>query len=361
MRWPSQLSIGEVGLRLEVSAPRPEHIPIRDYLREPSVTPKERQRLVHLRAAVELGKFSESDASALLMILRENIGDGPLKELSHHIAHSERNRGQFFRRIFENKKVLEELGRASGVLRSGDVFPVSDFAHDLNRALGNCGLAPLELQAIERLLVSIMSLLQGCSYKKRKKFAELSIGASTTDISLWATVDFENKGKTVKAKFAVLTVPNRWLPICNPRAHVVPSGLVEVTAAGGDLEISGFEPFRVQIEREPAITKPDLDAAIGADHRLVWMDAEAIKATTSGGLSADIRWHGDRLTLDGRPEYFERDGEMTAIIRSLAQRLGACVHDDSNAHWFVPGLEIAEDGFHSHWIGNAGPRCNRRL
>ena len=99
------------------------------------MTPKERQRLEQLRAAIESGSFTESDASALLMILRETIGNGPLKELSHHIAHSERDKGRFFKRILANQQVLENCGRKAGILKSGDIFTVADFGRDIQRKI----------------------------------------------------------------------------------------------------------------------------------------------------------------------------------------------------------------------------------
>lgn len=323
------------------------------------MTPKERQRLEQLRAAIESGSFTESDASALLMILRETIGNGPLKELSHHIAHSERDKGRFFKRILANQQVLENLGRKAGILKSGGIFTVADFGRDLNKALTKCRLDPLGSAAIERLLVCVMSLLQGCTYVKGKRFAELSVGATTAHICLWATVKFQHKGKEVAAKFVVLTVPNRWLPICNPRASIEPNGLLEVVAKDGDIELAGFKPFRVQIERDPPITKAAIDAVVEADVQLTWLNATIIRATASD-ITASIEWDGQRLTLDGLPEYFHTSSEMSGVIQRLAQRLEACVHDDSNAHWFLPELEISDDGFHSHWIGSAGPTCNRR-
>jgi hypothetical protein len=324
------------------------------------MTPKERQRLEQLRAAIEIGSFTESDASALLMILRETIGNGPLKELSHHIAHSERDKGRFFKRILANQQVLENLGHKAGVLKSGDLFTVADFGRDLNKSLSQCGLGPLESYAIAQLLVCIMSLLQGCTYVKGKKFAELSVGATSEHICLWATVKFQNKGREVAAKFVVLSVPNRWLPICNPRASIEPIGLLEVVATDGDIELTGFNPFRVQIERDPPITKAAVDAVVEADARLTWLGSTIIRATASD-VTASIEWDGLRLTLDGLPEYFRSGSEMAGVIQNLALQLGACVHDDSNAHWFLPGLKIADDGFHSHWVGNAGPTCNRRI
>lgn len=325
------------------------------------MTPKEHQRLTQLRDRVESGTLTESDVSAFLMILREHVGDGYVTELSHHIAHSERDRGKFFRRIFDNKKALDDYGKKPVTIISRDVFTISVFAHDLNKALENRKLLPLSDEAVERLVVFIMSLLQGCTYKKGHRFAELSVNANAEKICLTATTKIKFKGREVDVSFLVLTVPNRWLDIGNPRANITPTGLLEVVANDGELDLKGFQTFQLYIEREPAITQDALDAAIKADGRVRKVDANKVQIVATDGLTVDMQWDGAKLIFDGRPTYLHNSTETAAVIADFAGRLSACVHDDSNAHWFLPGLEVPDDGFHCHWVGGGGPTCNKPM
>ena len=325
------------------------------------MTPKELQHLTTLHGHVVAGTFTETDVSALLMILRAHIGNGSLKELSHHMAHNERDRGKFFKRILANKEVIDNMGHKPGTFISGDVFTVDDFGKELNRALQNFDLDPLSEEQINLVVVCIISLLQGGTFTKGKKFAELSLVATTESLQLCATTTIRHKGKDVGIQFVVLTVPNRWLPICNPRAHLKPNALVVAKIRDGKLRLEGFKPFEVYVEREPPITRKDLDAALESDARLSKTDSKTVCALAKDGATLDMRWDGNRLAMDGRPEHFHSDTEMADLIRQLAERLGACVHDDSDAHWFLPGLDVADDGFHSHWVGRGGPRCNRPL
>lgn len=325
------------------------------------MTPKELQHLTTLHGHVVAGTFTETDVSALLMILRAHVGNGSLKELSHHMAHNERDRGKFFKRILANKEAIDNIGRKPGTIVSGDVFTVNDFGKELNRTLENFDLDPLADEQIELVVICIISLLQGGTFTKGKKFAELSLVATTESFQLCATVTIRHKGKDVGVQFVVLTVPNRWLPICNPRAHLKPDSLVVAKVKDGELQLEGFKSFEVVIEREPPISQGDLDAALEADDRLSKVDQGIVRATTKDGASLDIRWDGSCLTMDGRPEHFHSDAEIANIIRQLAEKLGACVHDDSDAHWFLPGMKVADDGYHSHWVGRGGPGCNRPL
>lgn len=325
------------------------------------MTPKELQHLTTLHGHVVAGTFTETDVSALLMILRAHVGNGSLKELSHHMAHNERDRGKFFKRILANKEAIDNIGRKPGKIVSGDVFTVDDFGKELNRALENFDLDPLSNEQIELVVICIISLLQGGSFTKGKKFAELSLVATTESFQLCATVTIRHKGKDVGVQFVVLTVPNRWLPICNPRAHLKPDTLVVAKVKDGELRLEGFKPFEVYIERDPPIKPAEFDAALKKDPRLSKPDSKTVRATAKDGATLDMRWDGKRLTMYGRPEHFHSGTEMADVIRQLAERLDACVHDDSDAHWFLPGLEIADDGFHSHWIGHRGPTCNRPL
>ncbi len=325
-----------------------------------NMTPKELQHLTTLHGRLAAGTFSETDVSAFLMILRAHAGNGSLKELSHHMAHNERDRGKFFKRILANKEAIDNLGRKPGKIVSGDVFTVDDFGKELNRALKKVKLAPLPVAKIELIVICIMSLLQGGTFKKGKNFAELSLIATTADFQLCATVTCRHKGKDVRVQFVVLTVPNRWLPICNPRAHLDPDNLVIAKVEDDILHLQGFKPFEVYIERDPPFDLDDIDLALAKDPRISRTDSKTLRALAKDGSTLNIRWDGTRLTMDGRPEHFQSSSEIADVIRQLAERLGGCVHDDSAAHWFLPGLTVADDGFHSHWVGSGGPNCNRR-
>ena len=113
------------------------------------MTPKELQQLASLRSRIAGGSFTETDVSALLIVLRNHIGDGPLRELSHHMAHNERDRGRFFQRILANKTALDNLGQKPGKLVSGDVFTAAELGIQLNRALKQVGLPPVSDDALE--------------------------------------------------------------------------------------------------------------------------------------------------------------------------------------------------------------------
>ena len=96
------------------------------------MTAKQVQHLAELHARLSGGTFSETDVSALLVLLREKSRGGPIVELAHSIVHAERNSGQFFQRIKQNSEVLNNLGRKPGIVLGGDVFAYTNFAHNLD-------------------------------------------------------------------------------------------------------------------------------------------------------------------------------------------------------------------------------------
>jgi hypothetical protein len=82
-----------------------------------TMTGKQLQHLRELHARMSVGTFTETDVSALLVLLREKSRGGPILELAHSIVHSERDSGLFFKRIKENLDVLNNLGKKAGVVR----------------------------------------------------------------------------------------------------------------------------------------------------------------------------------------------------------------------------------------------------
>ena len=193
-----------------------------------SLNPKERQRLAELHACFKGGTFSETDVSALLVLLREKSNAGPIKELAHSIAHSERNSGEFFQRVRENQSLLNDLGKHSGILDARYIFSDSEFVQNLNEALRRHGFHELDSRVIDLIFLCCLSLLQGGSVKDGKTFGELHLALTGEHFELRADMPIEHNGKTARVVFPVAGVANRWLPVCNPRAHVDSSGPVVV-------------------------------------------------------------------------------------------------------------------------------------
>ncbi|MGH8285931.1 MAG: hypothetical protein ACRETT_09210, partial [Steroidobacteraceae bacterium] len=88
--------------------------------------------------------------------------------------------------------------------------------------------------------------------------------------------------------------------------------------------------------------------------------AEGMVFTPGEGTPMPLRYDGERLTVAGRPEFFRGGSQYEAILKAIHRALGACVHDDAGAHWFLP-LAVAPDGFHSHWVGRGSETCTRPM
>ena len=161
----------------------------------------------------------------------------------------------------------------------------------------------------------------------------------------------------MSVRFPLAAVANKWLPICNPRALINASGPVAVRVVDRVPVIEGFKPFEVHFERAPPIHPSELDeiAPIGprirrSDDGLTFRARDRIQCCFTTTV-------GD-LPVEGRPEFFRARSDHEAVLKVIQKVLGACVHDDADAHWFVP-LDLAPDGFPCHWIGRASATCTR--
>lgn len=325
-----------------------------------TLNPKEQQRLTELHSCFKSGTFSETDVSALLVLLREKSKGGPIRELAHSIAHSERNSGKFFRRVRENQSLLNDLGKRSGILDARYIFSDPEFAADLNETLKTYGFVELDRGVIDLIFLCCLSLLQGGSMKGGKTFGELHLALSSESFELRADMPVEHNGKTVRMVFPLAAVANKWLPVCNPRAHVNSTGPVVVKVESFTPSVSGFKPFEVHIERAPPIGESDLTGLVSSVPSL-HRTTDGLIFTPTSGPEMTFRYDGSRLTIDGLPEFFRGGSEYERALRDIRLRLSACVHDDSGAHWFLENLPVAPDGFHSHWVGRGSATCTRPL
>jgi len=315
--------------------------------------------LGELHARFSEGAFSETDVSALLVLLREKSRGGPILELANSIAHSERDSGLFFRRMKENRDVLNNLGKKSGVVHSGDLFSSDEFAQNLDNTFVRYGFASLARPISDLVLLCGLSLLQGGSAKAGKKFGELSLALTSERIELHATISITIQGKELKAAFPIASLVNRWIAVCNPRAHVAAQGAVRVNVVNALPVIEGFKPFEVHIERDPPIAHKEVKA-LAAQLALCEVGDEVIYAPANGSRMP-LRYDGKMLTVSGLPDFFKAGSDYEKVLKVARQILRACVHDDAGAHWFLEGLEIAPDGYHCHWVGKGSPTCTRPL
>lgn len=323
-----------------------------------SLNPKEQQRLTELHSCFKNGTFSETDVSALLVLLREKVKGGPIKELAHSIAHSERNSGEFFRRVRENQSLLNDLGKRSGVLDARYIFSDLEFATNLNETLQTYEFDELDRGVIDLTFLCCLSLLQNGSVKGGKTFGELHLALTSERFELRADMPVEHNGRTVRVVFPLAAASNKWLPVCNPRAHVDSTGPVVVKVENFTPHVYGFKPFEVHIERAPPIGETDL-AGLVSSVPMLYRTRDGLIFTPPGGSAMPLRYDGSRLTIDGLPEFFRGGSDYERALKDIRLRLGACVHDDSGAHWFLEGLTVAPDGFHSHWVGRGSATCTR--
>ncbi len=313
------------------------------------MTAKQLQHLGELHARLSAGTFSETDVSALLVLLREKSRGGPILELAHSIVHSERDSGLFFKRMKENRDSLNNLGRKSGTVRSCEIISSDDFAQNLDDTFARYGLSSLGRPLDDLIFLWGLSLLQGGSVRAGKRFGELSLVLTSERFELHATIQVKHQGQEVRVAFPVASVANRWIPVCNPRAHLSAQGSVQVTAVNSSPVVEGFKPFEVYIEREPPIAGIDVrDLAAGLG--LIEQESTLAYAPADRPVMV-LRYDGRRLTVPGLPDFFRVGSDYELILKRVRLSLGACVHDDAGAHWFLEGLGIAPDGFHCHWVG----------
>lgn len=323
-----------------------------------TMTEKQVQQLCEFHARFCTGTFSETDVSALLVLLRHKSRGGAILELANSIAHSERNSGLFFRRLKENHGVLSNLGQKSGVVRGGDIFSSGDFAKNLDDTFVRYGLQSLALPVYDLIFLSALSLLQGGTAKAGTEFGELTLELRGERFELRATTLVKTQGGEFSASFPIASVANQWIPVCNPRALISPRGPVRVAVVDSVPIIDGFKPFEVHIEREPAITKSDvqqLAALLGLTER-----ANGVAYAPSNRQIMTLRYDGRRLTVLGLPDFFRLGSDYERVLKAARLILGACVYDDARAHWFLEGLEVAPDGFHCHWVGKASYACTHQ-
>lgn len=322
-----------------------------------TMTAKQVQHLGELHARLSAGVFSETDVSALLVLLREKSRGGPIQELAHSIVHSERDSGLFFWRMKQNHDLLNDFGRKSGVVHSGDIFSSDDFAQNLDDTFVRFGFPSLARPLDDLIFLCGLSLLQGGSVKAGNTFGELSLAVTSERFELHATILVQFQGKEVRVAFPVASVTNRWIPVCNPRAHLSAQGAVRVSVVDLAPIIEGFKVFEVYIERLPPIAQSEvkeLAARLGLAEQ-----GNDIVYSPASKPAMTLRYDGQRLTVRGLPPFFEAGSDYERILKSARSSLGACVHDDAGAHWFLEGLEVAPDGFHCHWVGKGSATCTR--
>jgi hypothetical protein len=322
-----------------------------------TMTGKQLQHLRELHARMSVGTFTETDVSALLVLLREKSRGGPILELAHSIVHSERDSGLFFKRIKENLDVLNNLGKKAGVVRCSDIVSSGDFAQSLDATFVRYGLRSLDRSLDDLVFLCGLSLLQGGSVRAGKKFGELSLLLTSERFELRATIQVNYQGKEVPVEFPVTSVPNRWIPVCNPRASLLATAPVSVSVVNSFPRVEGFQPFEVHVERHPPISQSEL-IEVSRQLGLIEQDGALAYAPREGAVMA-LRYNGQRLTVTGLPEFFRAGSDYELMLKKVRQRLGACVHDDAGAHWFIEGLDLAPDGFHCHWVGKGSPTCTR--
>jgi hypothetical protein len=329
-----------------------------------ALTPKQTQQIKDIHARFVAGTFSETDVHAALMLLRFHSGKGDVRDLGDSIAHPERDRGRFFDRMRHNQEVLNNRGKKSGVIDGGPIITANTFAANINQSFARLGLAELALPQCDLLLLCGLSLLQGGTMKANEngsvEFGSIFLELTADAFVLQASIPVAAHGKTVRAQFTVASVPNEWLPICNPRATIKPDGLVQVEVAAGVPIIRGFAPFMTYLERAPAIHDGDI-AKLLTDEANLQRAESGLLYLAQSGKAMPLHYDGGRLLVPGLPEYFRAQGEFSDALKRIASRLGACVHDDSGAHWFLDELGMPPDGFQAHWIGRASATCTRPL
>lgn len=248
----------------------------------------------------------------------------------------------------------------SPVLDARYIFSDSEFVHNVNETLRRHGFDELEPHVIDLIFLYCLSLLQGGAVKGGKTFDELHLALTCERFELRAEMPIEHKGKTVRVVFPLAGVANRWLPVCNPRAHVDSRGPVVVKVENFTPVVEGFKPFEVHIERAPPIGEADL-AGLVSSVPMLRRTPDGLVFTPPSGPAMPLRYDGSRLTIEGLPEFFRGGTEYEHMLREIRQRLGACVHDDAGAHRFLVGLAVAPDGFHCHWVGRGSATCTRPL
>jgi hypothetical protein len=323
-----------------------------------TLTPMESQHLTELHTRFVSGTFSESDVSALMMLLREKSSGGPILELANSIAHVERNSGEFFKRIRDNQSLVNDLGKRSGIIEGRDIFDAPAFTKNLNTTLDKLRFEALNESVAELIFLCCLSLLQNSGFRGGKTFGELRLVLTSDRFNLEALMPVEAQGKRISMALTVTGAPNRWLPVCNPRASIGATQPVLVKVQNFRPLIEGFKPFEVYIERAPPISESDVAALVVGLPVLTRTRTGVVFAPLSR-LPMSLRHDGERLIVEGVPDFFRAGSQHEQVLKLIRLMLRACVHDDSGAHWFLEGLAIAPDGFHNHWVGRGSPTCTR--
>ena len=174
-----------------------------------SLNLKERQRLAELHKSFKGGTFSETDVSVHLILLRDRSNGGPIKELADSIANSERNSGEFFRRVREIHSLLNDLGKRSGVLDARYIFSDSEFVRNLNETLRRNGFDELDPRVIALIFLCSLSLLQSGSVKGGRTFWELHMALTSERLKPRVNIPIVHNGNTVHVAFPLASVANR--------------------------------------------------------------------------------------------------------------------------------------------------------
>jgi hypothetical protein len=171
---------------------------------------------------------------SLLVLLRPLTSVGSaVYEFANFIAHREKDRGHIHAYLDRTKRLLDQLGKQSGVLEIKPVFSKAEISHSINQVLQHIGLPSFEESHIDQILVCIMSLLQEVRILDRKgaELGRLILVHTASELQLLGEVWVLNK---LYATFPVLIAPNRYIPGPNGGTPM-PTVLVEVSVRDGKL------------------------------------------------------------------------------------------------------------------------------
>ena len=126
---------------------------------------KEKQLLDYYYYKLQAESFDEKDIFAYFILIRRFLkGDSWLLEISHLIAHRQREKGK----IFEDLKVVSRISPShSGAVPNVVAMDVSEFTQEFHSFLCEMGYAPLADKIISDILLCVYSILQFSNYVRR--------------------------------------------------------------------------------------------------------------------------------------------------------------------------------------------------
>src|SRR6185295_19369247 len=155
------------------------------------MSPKEREILREICDRFAAGDVSEIDSAMALILLRDHVSNGPVRELAHAIAHGSRHSGRMFDRTFANVKafagLMKKSARQRGPVVARSLITPAEFAKSLNDALLKFELPFLEAPICETVELCAISVLQAASLKRNMEIVPLALVATQQSISLQAT------------------------------------------------------------------------------------------------------------------------------------------------------------------------------